>query len=296
MSSVPTTTTTLDAWVPTELIAADVLAEIRPNIVVANLVGHEFLGAGRGKVWQQTQLPVSVAANVDEDADIAADARTPALRANITVGEVGLSTLVTDLAIETAVVGDLSVWARNAGRAIAQKLDGDLCALFGGLNSGGLGAAGTSGTDLSVADFLEAIYMLEMNNAPGRPVCVLHPVQKRDLFTALTSSSSSAAVFTNLGELVREGSLPQGQPANGFWGVFCGVPIYVTTEVDTANSGADRAGAMFVPEALTLVQLRPLRVEYQRDASARNTEVIATVAYGVGENVDTFGVPIITDA
>ncbi|HUS91406.1 MAG TPA: hypothetical protein VM695_06120, partial [Phycisphaerae bacterium] len=69
-----------------------------------------------------------------------------------------------------------------------------------------------------------------------------------------------------------------------------------TTEVDTANSGADRAGAMFVPEAMTLVQLRPLRVEYQRDAAARTTEVVATNVYGVGENVDTHGVPIITDA
>jgi hypothetical protein len=52
---------------------------------------------------------------------------------------------------------------------------------------------------------------------------------------------------------------------------------------------------LFVPEAMTLGQLRPLRVEYQRDASARSTEVVATIAYGVGENVDTYGVPIITD-
>jgi len=291
-----TTTTTLDAWVPTELIAADVLQEVRPNIVVANLVQREFLGSGRGKVWQQTQLPVTAAANVDEDADIDGGARTPTTKASITVGEVGLSTHVTDLAIETAVVGDLAVWARSSGRAIAQKVDGDLCALLATLNNSGSGPVGSTGVDLTIADFIEAIYTLEVNNAPGQPVCVLHPVQKMDLFNALTDTSNNAAVFTNLPELVREGRLPRGAATNGFWGVFCGVPIYVTTEVDTANSGADRAGAMFVPEAMVLVQLRPLRVEYQRDASARSTEVIATVAYGVGENVDTYGVPIITDA
>lgn len=291
-----TNTTTLDAWVPSELISADVLQEARPNIVVADLVQREFLNTGHGKVWEQTQLPSTTAASVAEGDDISAAARTPTTSASITVGEVGLSTEVTDLALETAIVGDLAVWARSSGRAIAQKVDGDLCALFAGLNSSGSGEVGTSGSDLTIADFVEAIYTLELNNAPGQMVCVLHPVQKMDLFNELTSTSNNAAVFTNLHELVREGRLPQGVSTKGFWGVFCGVPIYVTTEVDTANSGADRAGAMFVPEAVTLVQLRPLRVEYQRDASARSTEVVATIAYGVGENVDTFGVPIVTDA
>lgn len=291
-----TTTTTLDAWVPSELISADILQETRPNIVVAGLVQRELLGAGQGKVWEQTQLPTTAAASVSEGDDLAATARTPATTASITIGEVGLSTEVTDLALETAILNDLAVWARSSGRAIAQKVDGDLCGLFAGLNGSGSGAVGTSGSNLSVADFIEAIYTLELANAPGQKVCVLHPAQKMDLFTALTAASNGAAVFTNLPELVREGRLPDGLSTNGFWGVFCGVPIYVTTEVDTANAGADRAGAMFVREALTLVQLRPLRVEYQRDASARSTEVVATIAYGVGENVDTFGVPIITDA
>jgi len=291
-----TTTTTLDAWVPSELISADILQEARPNTVVANLVQREFLSTGQGKVWEQTQLPSTTAASVAETADLAAAARTPTTLASITVGEVGLSTEVTDLGLETAIVGDLAVWARGSGRAIAQKVDGDLCALFSGLNSSGTGAVGTSGEDLGIDDFIESIYTLELANAPGQLVCVLHPVQKRDLFTELTSTSNNAAVFTNLPELVREGRLPGGAPTNGFWGVFCGVPIYVTTEVDTVNAGADRAGAMFVREAMTMVQLRPLRVEYQRDASARSTEVVATIAYGVGENVDTYGVPIVTDA
>lgn len=291
-----TTTTTLDAWVPSELISADILQEARPNTVVANLVQREFLSTGQGKVWEQTQLPSTTAASVAETADLAAAARTPTTLASITVGEVGLSTEVTDLGLETAIVGDLAVWARSSGRAIAQKVDGDLCALFSGLNSSGTGAVGTSGEDLGIDDFIESIYTLELANAPGQLVCVLHPVQKKDLFTELTSTSNNAAVFTNLPELVREGRLPDGAPTNGFWGVFCGVPIYVTTEVDTVNAGADRAGAMFVREAMTMVQLRPLRVEYQRDASARSTEVVATIAYGVGENVDTYGVPIVTDA
>ena len=116
---------------------------------------------------------------------------------------------------------------------------------------------------------------------------MLHPIQKLDLFNALASISNAGALHTDLPELLRNGSLPQGTPANGFWGVFCGVPIYVTTEVDTANSAADRAGAMFTEDAMQYVELRPLRVEYERDASLRSTEVVATIAYGVAEIVDS---------
>ena len=105
-----TTTTTLDAWVPSELISADILQETRPNIVVAGLVQRELLGAGQGKVWEQTQLPTTAAASVAEGADLAAAARTPATTASITIGEVGLSTEVTDLAsahLQRGAVGEV---------------------------------------------------------------------------------------------------------------------------------------------------------------------------------------------
>ena len=77
---IQTNTTTLDVWVPSELISADILQEARPNMVVANLVQRKFLGAGQGKVWEQTQLPTTVAASVAETADLAAVARPPRRR------------------------------------------------------------------------------------------------------------------------------------------------------------------------------------------------------------------------
>ena len=42
-----TDTTALDVWVPSEFLSADVLQEVRPNIVVADLVQREFLNAGQ---------------------------------------------------------------------------------------------------------------------------------------------------------------------------------------------------------------------------------------------------------
>jgi hypothetical protein len=287
-----TTTTTLATTLPTEFIAAEVIREARPFNVVAPHVINDVLPAGQGKVWAMQKLPATTAAAVAEASDIAAVARTTT-EATVTVSEVGLSTEITRLALETSRLEDqLLMWGASQGRAIAQKVTADLCALFPALN--GSTAVGSSGTDITVANFIEAMYTLDNANAPGAKVCVLHPQQVSDLFTAIVGAGG--AVYHNLPELIRGGRLPEGQPEAGFVGMLFGVPIYSTTEVTSVNSDADRCGAMFTREALAFIQLRPITVEYDYDASGRATEVVVTTAYGVGEVVDGYGVPIETDA
>lgn len=287
-----TNTTTLTHAIPTEHIVATVLEEARPFNVVAPLVLNDIQPAGAGKTWQKVILPSTTAAGVGEGSDITAAARTPT-RAYATISEVGLATELTRLAEETSRLDNqVLVWAESQGRAIAQKVTADLCALFSGLNGGT--AVGASGTNLSLENFIEAVYTLDNADAPGQKRCVLHPRQVTDLFAAI--SSSTGGFYANLPELIRNGVLPDGQSAAGFVGQLFGVPIYQTTEVDTANTGADRCGAMFVRDAMAFVQLRPITVEYDYDATKRAREIVVTAAYGVCEVVDGYGVPIITDA
>ena len=286
-----TNTTTLQYTLPTEHIVATVVQEARPFNVVAPLVLNEIQPPGMGTTWQKVILPTTTAAGVGEGDDLTPAARTPT-RAYTTISEVGLATELTRLAEESSRLDrQIMLWAASQGRAIAQKVTADLCGLFADLN--GSSAVGTSGTNIAVADFVEAMYTLDNANAAGQKRCVLHPRQVADLFVALTGSG---AIYQNLPELVRSGVLPEGQPAAGFVGQLFGVPLYQTTEVDTANEGADRVGAMFTAEAMAFVQLRPVTVEYDYDASKRAREIVVTAAYGVCEVVDAFGVPIVTDA
>ena len=286
-----TTTTTLAYSLPTEHIVAAVVQEARPFNVCAPLVLNDIQPRGEGKIWQKVVLPTTTAASVAEDADITPGARTPT-RVYTEIAEVGLATELTKLAEETSrLASQVLLWAESQGRAIAQKVTADICSLFPGLN--GNTAVGTSGTNIAVADFVEAMYILDNANAPGQKRCVLHPRQVADLFSALTGSG---AIFQNLPELVRQGILPNGQPAAGFVGQLFGVPVYQTTEVDLVNTSADRCGAMFVEQAMAFVQLRPITVEYDYDASKRAREIVVTAAYGVCEVIDGYGVPIVTDA
>ena len=286
-----TTTTTLQYSLPTEHIVAAVVQEARPFNICAPLVLNDIQPKGEGTTWQKAVLPTTTAAAVAEGSDITAAART-LTRVYTQLSEVGLSTELTKLAEETSrLASQVMLWAESQGRAIAQKITGDICALFPDLNSAS--SVGTSGTDIAVSDFVEAMYTLDNANAPGQKVCVLHPRQVADLFAALTGAG---AVYQNLPELIRRGVLPEGQSAAGFVGQLFGVPIYQTTEVDLANGAADRCGAMFVGQAMAFVQLRPITVEYDYDASKRAREIVVTAAYGVCEIIDGYGVPIVTDA
>ena len=49
-------------------------------------------------------------------------------------------------------------------------------------------------------------------------------------------------------------------------------------------------------DALGMLMKRDLRVESQRNASARSLELVGTMAYGVSEIFDAYGVGIIGDA
>lgn len=283
--------TALATTIPTEMIKAMALEEARGFNVIAPLVFNDVMPLGTGKNWFMPILPTTAAAEVAEASDITAAARTTT-EATAVIVEVGMSTDLTDVGQEQSVLnGQIELWARSHGRAIAQKITGDLAALFPALN--GSTAVGTSGTNMTVANFLSALFTLDAADAPGQRRTVLHPIQVSDLFNAI--SSSTGTPFANLPELIREGKFPAGQPGAGFVGALFGIPVYQTTEVDAVNSAADRAGAMFVEEAMVIVRQRPLRVELERDASARLQEIVSTVTYGVAEMRDAFGVPIETD-
>jgi len=286
-----TTTTQLATAIPAEWINKVAIEEARPFNVVAPLCMRYELGQGEGLVFKPQKLPTTTAAAVAEGSDIIAATRTMA-EGTITASEVGLATRITDKAAKAARVGgDLLTWAASQGRAMGQKLTGDFCALFAALNSSS--AVGTTATNMTLADFVEAKYTLDNANAPGLRSCVLHPRQVADLWNAL---SGAGAIFQNLSELIRNGRLPEGTPSAGFEGLLFGVPIYSTTEVDTANSAADVCGVMMVKEALGAAWQKGLVTEYDRDPSFRVSEVVISACYGVGEICDTFGVAIETDA
>ena len=66
-----------------------------------------------------------------------------------------------------------------------------ICALFSSASS----SVGASGVDMSVDDFMDALYLLEIANNPSQLFAVLHPRQIADLQSSIRNETANAIAF-----------------------------------------------------------------------------------------------------
>lgn len=233
--------------------------------------------------------PKLSASGLTDGTDLANTAFSPD-SVNLTVAEVGLMLTLTDLARGSSIE-DYAFYGAEAGKAVAEKLIGDIVALAAGFATAGVD---TTGVDLTEQGFRDTKTALITANVPGPYVAVLHPQQVNDLETSI-GSSIDAAGTTGQSARAETNDLSMG-PDNDL-GVLYGVRVIASPQVVTANLGADYHGGMFAAgRTLAHVEKWAVRPEMERDASLRASEIVVTSAYAVGEIDDASGRGIITDA
>lgn len=306
MANETTRTSANDAVLNAE-IDARVLHAVRAATVMAPLVYTKNLSADATALASTFARWDAISAAALSEASDTSNTQVTQSGVTITAAQISVMVKPTDLVRKTSVYGIADgPWIEQIGRALADKFDDDLCALLASFSS----TVGTSGADLTLNQFLTAIYTLENANAPHGnpseptsygptpsglqgPIAVLHPIQSFDLRSAVSASSAAwfGADVNNADVLFKDGSKP-----SGYVGKLFGVPIFQSSNVDTANAAADRAGAMFTPSSLGALIKWMGMVETDRDISMLSTEIVGSSCYGVGELLDAGGVSIITDA
>lgn len=211
-------------------------------------------------------------------------ANTPLTSASVTgtAAEIGIMATVTDVLEVSDIAAAHGARLRQLGRALGDKIDVDICALFSGFDT----TIGTSTANITLANLLDGIYSVEVADAGGLGslAAVLHPRQTADLRTEL--EADSASIYVGTGH-------PMPSTA-GFFGSWFGIDIYQSTNVPT--SGGDVVGGMFVRGyALGMVQKWSARVEAMRWPPIRGFVMVATAMYGVFEIEDSAGVDVTTD-
>lgn len=202
----------------------------------------------------------------------------------ITATEKGVMVTLTDLMKESSSEDVASAIGRQIGSALAEKVDTDIAALFSGFSN----TVGTGADEISIEDLFKAAATLRTNKVPSGPLyCVLHPKQAFQIKKLLTNAGST--INHNLSDLGNEAL------RNGFVGTLAGMQIFESTVISGDSAGAF-VGAAFHGDALGYMVKRNLRVENQRDASARADEIVGSMAYGVSEIFDEYGVGIVGDA
>lgn len=203
----------------------------------------------------------------------------------ITPGEVMASHDITRQTLLTDDPDDIAQdSAIEIGMAVAEKVDTDLLGLFSGF-SNGVGAAGAS---LTFAKLGAAVSILTGNKARGQLYGVLHPYQWHDIWIELGSPALTAAFLGDAAnEAMRQYAVSQLVSA-----------MWFTSANITIDGSDDAVGGVFNRQALVLDVREDfeLWVEDRLDTNDRKVVTSGHMGYGYGEQRDTFGVSITSDA
>jgi hypothetical protein len=237
------------------------------------------------------KYPLLSASDLTESVDMANSAFNPT-SVSVTADEAGLMIELTDMLVNSDIHGGIESYARQLGLAVGDKIDADLAAEFADFT----GSVGATTVDLSETNWLDGIAALEIGNAVGPFVAILHPQQLRDLRVDI--ATSAGAVW---GASAGPRALTAGMESKDGLAEFYGVLAVKSTNCTTANAGADRLGAMLPSKenaGIVLVTKRDMYIETDRDASKRSTEVVCVAVYGdeCANVAANGGIKIISDA
>ena len=276
---------------------ASVLTELYANIVqsalytmnektiIRPLVRNYDMSGTPGLTAQVPIYPSVSAAAIADGTDLANVAFDTTSK-TITASEIGVMVELTDLAAEGANDDVAAAIGRQLGAAMAEKVDTDLAGLFSGFSS----SIGTGDSEITADMIFQAAATLRTNNADqnGGYVCLLHPFQAYQLKKQLTNVG--AAAMSHALSDVGNGAL-----RDGFVGRIAGVDIFESNVITGASAGA-YVGAVMSQDALGYMVKRSMRIETERNASKRSLEIVGTMAYGVSELFDSYGIGLVADA
>ena len=242
--------------------------------------------SGSGKTIEVPVYPTISASAVNEASDLSNTAVNPT-SATITASEVGVMTTLTDLARDSASRNVGADIGKLFGEAIAKKVDTDLAGLLDDFASAN--DQGGAGTELTAELLFKAQAILRSANVPAPYYAVFHPKATFNLKKTLTqpayTTSSSGYAISDIGnEALR----------NGYIGRLAGIDIFENANI-AIDAYDDSFGGVFHPQSIGLALKEDFKVETQRDASLRATEIVASITVGSGILKDTYGVTVKVD-
>jgi len=275
------TSVTLNDLLPTIVQEAMFVANERS--IMRGLVKNYSLAPSQGKTIQVPIYPVQTAAALTEGNDFNIAAVSTDV-ATFSIGQVGLATMVTDLAVNASASNVVADLGRLFGEAVARKIDQDLMAKFADFTTNTVGSTATTVTPALV---MQAITKLKAAAVPSDGiVAVLHPSVAYDLKAALTTTGNTAFTGGAFGDVANEAM------RMGYIGQLFGVPVFESANVPLVTGGAagDYLGGVFHRDALGFGLMRDIQIETQRRARAIGTDVVCSAMYGVGVVYEQYGV------
>ena len=229
-------------------------------------------------------------------------AETPFITASaqIAVGRAALRRDISDLAVITGLQsGDVDPMR------LAQSMVGGYEQYFNSLSAAAINTftttVGAAGVDMTVDNYYDAVFALEVASVPGPYFCLISPTQLANFQESLRAEGGAAQWMPATADMLQI----KGQ---GYAGNFLGVDIYKSDKILEDGAG-DAHGGMWGLGALgykTGTVVNPLGgfvtspgseigVEFERQAASATSEIVGHAYLGLSVLEDARGVQIVTD-
>ena len=222
----------------------------------------------------------TVTTGLGETTDLTTQQLDRSLLSTLTPAEIGTQFVITDRRLDSDDVDILADLSQHIGYTIFKQIEDDLVGHFQNFTGGSVGAASTA---LTWDHVYAARSILAQANVPPPYNLVLSEYQYYDLATAANIAALSAAAPLKVRDDIQ----------SRYYIASVGDIDIFTTSVMTP--GTSVYGGMFSRGALALDIRRAMRIELQRDASLRATEVNATAIYAHGLRRPLWGVSVLSD-
>lgn len=238
---------------------------------------------GQGKTVQVPVYGAISASAVAEGTDLANTAIDPTA-VDITASEIGVMTTLTDLGRDSASRNVGADIGKLFGDGLAKKVDSDLASLFTSFSTD----VGSAGTELTPELLFKAQATLRALNIPAPYYAVFNPLACFNLKKVLTNAgyNTSANAISDVGNQAMR---------DGFIGRVAGIDVYENANI-AIDGDDDSVGAVFHPASIGLAMKSDLKIETQRDASIRGTEIVASMTVGQGIVKNDYGVKVTVDS
>jgi N4-gp56 family major capsid protein len=281
------TSVTLNDLLPT--IVQEALFVANERSIMRGLVKNYTLAPAQGKTIQVPIYPVQTAATLTEGDDFSNTAVSTDV-ATFTIGQVGLMTMVTDLAVQASASNVVADLGQLFGNAIAKKIDQDLMSQFANFTTN---VIGSSSTTITAALLMQGLTKLKSAGVPTDGLaCVLHPSVAYDLKAALTNQGAVAFTGGAYGPVANQAMM------DGYVGNLFGMMVFESSNAPLIAGGAsgDYQGAIFHRDALGFGLMRDIQIETQRRARGLGTDVVGSAMYGSGVVYEGYGVSAVFDS
>ena len=254
----------------------------RDNNVMTGLV-RVFNDKTGVAVRQNSQYGGMTINSITETDDLVGQAFTPASIATITPAEAGGQYFLTDTRVASDPFAVRNDAAADMGGAMGTKIETDLLGVIPSFTGGTVGTAGSTIT-WSYMYAMEA--QLRAQKAPYPYFTVMHPYQWFNLKKVATVAGTRTNASETFMDTLRQSMYFVHQEG--------GLYFYVSSNL-SIDANADAKPGMWSRDAIAMDIRQQPRIEAERDASRRGTELNLSTLYGKGVWRPTFGVQGIFD-